>query len=1204
MSDQYLREIPFNYTSANDEQVVRYLFGSSVWEALEQLRATRVTGRSARLLMRLMGDMFVLRRNPFLFQQLVESPRRRHRLFRTIHRELEVIERSAAGDPRVLEVTRRCQEYTRSLAREISTAPWRRAKLRRALGAVVGESRVHFDPFALVSHATDATDWRLHCPVAVARPAEEGQVAPLLRAIAKAKLCAIPRGAGTGLTGGAVPLRADCVMVNLEALNRIRGIRSEKFETDDGEREGGVLEAEAGVVTEDAIAAAAARGLVFATDPTSAWACTIGGNLAENAGGKSAVLWGTALDNLLSYRIVMPSGVTCDVRRIRHPLRRIRSDDLVRFEVSCDDGTPARTIELAGSDIRKPGLGKDVTNKVLGGLPGVQKEGTDGIITSACFILHRAYRHQQTFCLEFFGEDLEEASRVIHLLSEGFADRGEEALVALEHFDEEYVRAIGYRTKAPRQERPKAVLLVDMVAHAPEQLERGTAQLEALLEPYRDTVLFRARDAAEGKRFWQDRKQMGAIAKRTNAFKLNEDIVLPLPALAAFARWVDEFNLQEERHVRLSFLAGLEKELECVQPGDDADWVGPKLVAARELLERVRGKLDGTPDEELRDRSFMAELRDRLLDLFRGYASVCSAVQRIFESSRARRIVVATHMHAGDGNVHVNIPVFSNDREMMKRAVRAADLAMEKAVELGGVVTGEHGIGITKLKHLQPERRAALDEYRQQVDPTGMMNPGKLSDLDVLDTVFTPSFNLLELEATILQHHSLRELADKISRCVRCGKCKPNCCVFYPDEQLFYHPRNKNLAVGALIEALLYQAQRLHSTRFEPLKQLEEVADHCTICHKCLAPCPVKIDTGEVSVLERRILAVRRHKHTSLATRASLRYLVSQGRVFNALFRVLVLRWGVGLQRIAAWLVRWLPGQWRRMRRWPLSLLSSPLPRPPRTSLRAEMPRCLPNQALVLEPAGDARHTVLYFPGCGSERLYSDIGKASVYILLEAGCRVVLPPPYLCCGFPMEANAKTAEQAGKRLSDTIIFSQIREMMRHLSFDATVVSCGTCREALDGMGLEEIFGCKIEDVSRFVLRAGLSVRGGGRCLYHRPCHDSLDDGAAALLRDHGVAEVVSVPHCCSEAGTLALSRPDISFKMLVRKGDAVRRAAAEVPRGAPILTNCPTCLQGLGRNAALGVTPRHLAVELAERAGGADWLRSLRERARHAEVVNF
>jgi len=72
---------------------------------------------------------------------------------------------------------------------------------------------------------------------------------------------------------------------------------------------------------------------------------------------------------------------------------------------------------------------------------------------------------------------------------------------------------------------------------------------------------------------------------------------------------------------------------------------------------------------------------------------------------------------------------------------------------------------------------------------------------------------------------------------------------------MFYHPRNKNLAIGSLIEALLFDAQRERSTDFALLRWLEEVADHCTICHKCLKPCPVDIDTGEVSVLEREILS-------------------------------------------------------------------------------------------------------------------------------------------------------------------------------------------------------------------------------------------------------------------------------------------------------------------------------------------------------------
>ena len=79
----------------------------------------------------------------------------------------------------------------------------------RALGAIVEPRNVSFDPFDLVSHATDATDWRLHLPLAVVWPTDEAQVAPLLAAIGRLGLKAIPRGAGTGLTGGAVPLRAE-----------------------------------------------------------------------------------------------------------------------------------------------------------------------------------------------------------------------------------------------------------------------------------------------------------------------------------------------------------------------------------------------------------------------------------------------------------------------------------------------------------------------------------------------------------------------------------------------------------------------------------------------------------------------------------------------------------------------------------------------------------------------------------------------------------------------------------------------------------------------------------------------------------------------------------------------------------------------------------------------------------------------------------
>ena len=77
------REIPYNFTSADDRLIINHLFGSTVWDDLEELRSQRVTGRSARLVMRCVGDLFILHRNPFLYQELIDSPRRRLSFFKT-----------------------------------------------------------------------------------------------------------------------------------------------------------------------------------------------------------------------------------------------------------------------------------------------------------------------------------------------------------------------------------------------------------------------------------------------------------------------------------------------------------------------------------------------------------------------------------------------------------------------------------------------------------------------------------------------------------------------------------------------------------------------------------------------------------------------------------------------------------------------------------------------------------------------------------------------------------------------------------------------------------------------------------------------------------------------------------------------------------------------------------------------------------------
>ncbi|HVO21039.1 MAG TPA: DUF3683 domain-containing protein [Anaeromyxobacter sp.] len=1199
------REIPFNYTSADDRQAVTALMGADTWEALERLRERRVTGRSARLLMRFFGELLVHRRNAYLFEELVGSARRRRRFLSHIEADLSTVERHARGEALVLEVVARSRKALSAFRREVEQAPGLRRRILRELAPIVGEDAVRFDPFTLVAHATDATDWRLHLPVAVVLPGEEPMVAPLLAALERLGLAAIPRGGGTGLTGGAVPLRPGCVVVNTERLDRIRGIALQTFAGPDGRVvEAQVMEVEAGVVTERAIEAAAAQGLVFATDPTSAWASTIGGNVAENAGGKGCVQWGTCLDNLLCWRMAMPGGRRLAVRRRAHPLRKILPADVVAFDVLDEAGEVVRTVSLAGREIRGKGLWKDITNKALGGLPGVQKEGTDGIVTSAEFVLHREYPARRTLCLEFFGESFDEASGVILALSRAFPfpNEGREALTALEHFDDAYVRAIDYKVKAARPETPRAVLLVDLSGHDEAQVARGVETLQRVLAPHPDTALFEARDAAEARRFWADRKRLGAIARRTNAFKMNEDVVLPLEALAAFARYVAGVNLEEERFAQLRFAERAEEALRAA-PADEAGWLAGRLPAALERCARARGEVGEAAPAALRGLAVLSALRGDLAALLRGAPGLVETLDRIHAEVRDRLVELATHMHAGDGNVHVNVPVLSNDLPMLRRVEAVVDRVMEEVVRLGGVVSGEHGIGITKLKYLEPERIEALSAYRREVDPAGQMNPGKLLDRDVLDRVFTPSFNLLELEARILQHGQLEALARAIAHCVRCGKCKVGCCVHHPARGVFFHPRNKNLAIGALVEALLYDAQRARSARFELLRWLEEVADHCTLCHKCLDPCPVSIDSGEVSVVEREILAGFGFKRTPLATRAALRFLAARSPAANRVLRAGLVRLGGAAQRVGCALSVPLQPADARRAPYPLQLLRAPLARVPARTLRDHLPNCGPGQALVLEPPGEAARTVFYFPGCGSERLQGSVGRAALHLLLSAGTRVVLPPPFLCCGFPDRANARARAQARTVLGNTIVFSQIREMLGYLAFDACAVTCGTCREGLAAMGADRLFGGRLVDAAAYAVERGLRVRGGGEVLYHAPCHDSLDGQAAEVLRTAGGPRLRPVPHCCSEAGTLALSRPDIADAMLDRK----RRSLAAARGGlesAPLLTNCPSCLQGLGRCAPRGARPEHLAVHLAERLDGPAWPERFRELAARAQAVYF
>ncbi len=443
-----LREIPYNYTSFSDREIVIRLLGHEIWDLLNALRESRRTGRSARMLYEVLGDIWVVSRNPYLEDDLLDNPGRRAMLVEALrHRLREIEKRRDVNDPRVdrlLEASRRAVD---DFERGFDEVARKRREVVRRLARVTRRDNIQFDGLARVSHVTDATDWRVEYPFVVIHPDTEAEVAPVVRACIKLGLTIIPRGGGTGYTGGAIPLTKLAAVINTEKLDHLGDV--EPTQLPGVEQPVPTISCGAGVVTRRVMEAAEAAGLVFAVDPTSADASCIGGNVAMNAGGKKAVLWGTALDNLASWRMVTPNADWLEVTRLDHNLGKIHDVATARFRIErfAPDGKtaqgPAEVLEIPGARFRKTGLGKDVTDKFLAGLPGIQKEGCDGIITSARFVLHRMPKHVRTVCLEFFGHARDAAPSIVEI--KDYLDRrpGGAVLAGLEHLDDRYLKAVG-----------------------------------------------------------------------------------------------------------------------------------------------------------------------------------------------------------------------------------------------------------------------------------------------------------------------------------------------------------------------------------------------------------------------------------------------------------------------------------------------------------------------------------------------------------------------------------------------------------------------------------------------------------------------------------------------------------------------------------------------------------------------------------------
>jgi FAD/FMN-containing dehydrogenase/Fe-S oxidoreductase len=1273
-----LREIPYNYTSFSDREIVIRLLGAEPWRVLDELRAERRTGRSARMLYEVLGDVWAVQRNPYLQEDLLDNPKRRALLVEALHHRLhEVEKRRDASDPArdakvamLLAAATRCVE---AFKRGFSETWDLRRIARRRFERITRADNVRFDAFARVAHVTDATDWRVEYPFVVLVPDQEDEVPALVRACFELGLTVIPRGGGTGYTGSCVPLTPRSAVINTEKLDHVGAVERMRL-PGVGEEVATILTG-AGVVTRRVSDAADAAGLVFAVDPTSADSSCIGGNIAMNAGGKKAVLWGTALDNLAWWRMIDPAGNWLEITRIEHNRGKIHEVAAAKFELVWKDGRqPAgrakelrrEGIEIEGRRLRKTGLGKDVTDKFLGGLPGIQKEGCDGLITSARWVLHRMPPHVRTVCLEFFGQAREAVPSIVEIKSHMDQRPGGAVLAGLEHLDERYLRAVGYTTKSRRGGLPKMVLVGDIVGDDDAAVARAASEVVRIANA-RSGEGFTAASAEARRKFWLDRARTAAIARHTNAFKLNEDVVIPLERMGDYTDAIERINIELSIRNKLALLDALDgflaTDFALGTTGDPEfdrqsrdEIVGDRIDAARELIAFARRRwsyllqhfdlpvtqaaaelaslgithvvgADGRPGLRLIDLlqertirvSWKTEIRAPLERILSGaaFAPVLAECEAIHRRVLHGRVFVALHMHAGDGNVHTNIPVNSDDYEMLATAHRTVARIMAIARGLGGVISGEHGIGMTKLEFLTEEETGPFRAYKNRIDPEGRFNRGKLLPGATLEAAYTPSFGLMGHESLIMQHSDINSISDAIKDCLRCGKCKPVCATHVPRANLLYSPRNKVLATSLLIEAFLYEEQTRRGISLRHWDEFDDVAGHCTVCHKCAAPCPVDIDFGDVTMAMRDLLRRMGKKRFNPGSAASMLFLNATRPETIKLARKLMIDWGFRAQRLGN---RFFALAARaQTRQPPASTGRAPLKAQLIHFVNKKMPAGLPKKtARALLDIEDRRYVpiirnpqttpadaeaVFYFPGCGSERLFSQVGLAAQAMLWHVGVQTVLPPGYLCCGYPQRGSGQF-DRAEKIITDNrVLFHRVANTLNYLDIRTVVVSCGTCYDQLVGYEFEQIFpGCRIVDIHEFLLEKGVRLDGvtGVRYMYHDPCHSPMKHNdplqtVNSLIATADGRRIVRSDRCCGESGTLAVTRPDVSTQVRFRKEQEVRKVAGELRADGfggevKVLTSCPSCLQGLARyNDDADLDADYIVVELARHVLGADWL---------------
>ncbi len=334
------------------------------------------------------------------------------------------------------------------------------------------------------AYGRDHTEDLHYAPDAVLRPANTEEVSQIMRLCHQHHVPVTARGAGTGLSGGALPIHKG-VVLSMERFNKILDIDERNLQAT----------VEPGVVTEAFQQAVQAKGLFYPPDPASKGSCFLGGNLSQSSGGPKAVKYGTTKDYVLNLQVVLPTG----------------------------------EVIWTGANTLKNATGYNLTQLMVG------SEGTLGIITRVVFRL-LPYPQQNILMLVPFRREEQAAEAVSAVFRAGIIPSGMEFMerIAMEWS----ARYLGITLSVPDDIR--AHLLIELDGQDLDYLYKEAEQVYAVLESYNVGDILLADTAAQKDELWRIRRNIGNAVK--SAVYKEEDTVVPRAELSTLLAGVKEIG--------------------------------------------------------------------------------------------------------------------------------------------------------------------------------------------------------------------------------------------------------------------------------------------------------------------------------------------------------------------------------------------------------------------------------------------------------------------------------------------------------------------------------------------------------------------------------------------------------------------------------------------------------------------------------------